>query len=276
MTAQYETFGLQHDSGIAALELNRPRKGNSVTATFCREFEQFVESLAGWRDVKVLLISAEGNVFSVGGDIDEFYSNSADIEALLEDMTGHLHAAISLLSRISLPVIAVVNGVAAGGGLGLVAAADYVIASESARFVSAYTRSGLTPDTAVSYYLPRLIGQRRAAEMILFNRMLSAQEALDWGLVNRVVPAEALNSVARKFAGELVDGSAMACGVAKALINRSFQNDLDQQMADEASAMIRAGASADGKEGVSAFLQKRKPKFGNPQVWIETCKKGSL
>jgi len=265
---EYNTFLYQHVGEIVTLQLNRPEKGNCINVTFCRELERLVKSLVGREDVKVISISAQGNVFSVGGDIADFSANSDNIEALLEDMTCHLHNAISLMSRINVPVIVSVNGVAAGGGLGLVAAADIVIAADSARFVSAYTQSGLVPDTALSYYLPRHIGQRRAAEMILCNRMLTAKEALDWGLVNCVVPVEKLKTVSDQYAQKFVAGSATACGAAKRLVNLSFSNNLEEQMSLEARAMIDAGTSEDGREGVSAFLNKQDPIFDKPKVWI--------
>ena len=145
--------------------------------------------------------------------------------------------------------------------MALVLAADLVLASEDARFTMAYTAAGLTPDGSSTFYLPRLVGLRRALELTLTNRRLSAPEALDWGIVNRVLPAESLPEEARALARQLAAGPARAYAAAKRLLQRSLDQSLEAQLEDEAQAIARASATADAREGIRAFLEKRPPQF---------------
>ena len=176
-------------------------------------------------------------------------------------MTVGLHAAVSRFVRMEAPLIAAVNGVAAGGGLGLVCCADLAVAAESARFASAYTRSGLSPDTSTTYFLPRLVGRRRAQELILTNRTLSAAEALEWGLVTRVVPDAELPKVATELAQRLAQGATRAYGASKRLLLRSDAGGLESQMEEEAREIADAARSEDIAEGIRAFLEKRPPTY---------------
>jgi 2-(1,2-epoxy-1,2-dihydrophenyl)acetyl-CoA isomerase len=159
------------------------------------------------------------------------------------------------------PVVAAVNGVAAGAGMSLVCAADLAIAAESAKFTMAYTRAGLAPDGSSTFFLPRLVGVRRAVELMLTSRMLSAQEALEWGIVSRVVPDAQLPAEAAALASELAAGPTGAFGTVKKLVLASAAASLETQMELEARGIADAGRSADGREGIAAFLEKRAPKF---------------
>ena len=150
---------------------------------------------------------------------------------------------------------------AGGAGMALVRGADLVLASENARFTMAYTAAGLSPDGSSTFYLPRLVGLRRALELTLTNRRLSAQEALDWGIVNRILPAETLQEKALALARQLAAGPALAYAAAKRLLQRSFDQSLETQLEDEAQAIAAASATADAREGIRAFLEKRPPQF---------------
>ena len=145
--------------------------------------------------------------------------------------------------------------------MALVLSADLVLASENARFTMAYTAAGLSPDGSSTFYLPRLVGLRRALELTLTNRRLSAQEALDWGIVNRILPAEELQEKALALARQLAAGPALAYAAAKRLLQRSFDQSLETQLEDEAQAIAAASATADAREGIRAFLEKRPPQF---------------
>jgi 2-(1,2-epoxy-1,2-dihydrophenyl)acetyl-CoA isomerase len=159
------------------------------------------------------------------------------------------------------PLIAAVNGVAAGAGFSLVTCCDLALAAEGATFTSAYTRIGLTPDGSSTHYLSRLVGTRRAMELYLTNRVLSAAEALEWGLINRVVPAAELAAEARALAGDLATGPTGAHAGVKALLQSAASESLETQMELEAQAIAAAGASPDGQEGVRAFIDKRPARF---------------
>jgi 2-(1,2-epoxy-1,2-dihydrophenyl)acetyl-CoA isomerase len=160
------------------------------------------------------------------------------------------------------PFIVAVNGAAGGGGMSFVLAADLVIAAESAKFAMAYTRAGLSPDGGSTYFLPRIVGARRALELALTNRVLSAREAFDWGLVSRVVADGALATESEALAKELSRGATQAFGAAKRLIHHSFAESLETQMELEAQAIAAQARGADAREGIAAFLAKRAPKFG--------------
>ena len=158
-------------------------------------------------------------------------------------------------------LIAAGQGAAAGAGMSLVCARDLVVAGEAARFAMAYTRAGLSPDGSGTWFLPRLVGRQRALELMLTNRMLSAQEALEWGIVTRVVPDAEVEAAARKLAGELAAGPTRAYGLVKRLVLSSASESLETQMELEAAGIADSAASADGREGIAAFLGKRAPTF---------------
>ena len=176
-------------------------------------------------------------------------------------MTGYFHQAISRFARMDAPLIAAVNGVAAGAGLSLVACSDLAIAAESATFTSAYTRIGLAPDGSSTFFLPRILGVRRTMELYLTNRVLSAQEALDWSLINRVVPADELAEETDQLAARLAEGPTKAFGGVKKLMQMTFDDSLETQMERETRTIVDLATGADGREGVRAFAEKRKPSF---------------
>jgi 2-(1,2-epoxy-1,2-dihydrophenyl)acetyl-CoA isomerase len=176
-------------------------------------------------------------------------------------MVGQLHVGILNLVQMPKPVIAAVNGVVAGGAMGLFLAADIAIAAESATFVMAYTGISVCPDGASTFFVPRLIGSRRALELMLTNRRLSAKEAFDWGLVNQVVPDADLAATVRAQAERLSSGPTLAYAEVRALVRQTLSNTVETQLAQEARALSAMGATADFREGVTAFVQKWQPSF---------------
>ena len=245
---------------IAHLTLTRPDAANAVNLLLAQELEAAVESLSERADVGAVLLRGEGRMFCGGGDLKSF-AREQDLPVHLEAVTRHLHAALLRLSKLDAIVVAAVQGAAAGAGLGLVGAADLVVAARSASFVMAYTRLGLTPDGSSSWYLTRALGLRRALELTLTNRILTADEALDWGLVNNVVDDDDLQASAFELAERLATGPTGALARAKRLLLAAGQNDLADQLALETTVLCESAASADATEGISAFTEKRSARF---------------
>lgn len=257
----YENITLERRDGVATLTLNRPNAANSIDVPLGRDLMYAAIECDDDPDVRAVVLTGAGKMFCAGGDLRSFADAGTGIASRLKELTAYLHAAISRLTRMDAPVIAAVNGMAAGAGFSLAVAADFTIASESAGFVMAYTQAGLVPDGSSTFFLPRRIGDRRTRELMLTNRRLTAAEALDWGLVNQVVPADQLLSTATALATTLAAGPTRSFGATKALLNETFEHGLEAQMELEARAIATASISADGQEGIRAFLEKRKPRF---------------
>jgi len=256
---KFETIAMEVRDGVARITLNRPAAANALDLQMAKELMTAALHCDETPTVRAVLLSGAGKFFCAGGDLAAFADAGDAMPRLLKELTIHLHAAISRFARMRAPVVAVVNGPAAGAGFSLACAADLAIAAESARFTMAYTRAGLTPDGSATYYLPRLLGTRRALELMLTNRTLAASEALAWGLVNRVVPDEELGRAADALASTLADGPTTAYGAVKRLVLTAHH--LEAQMEIEARAIADAARTADGVEGVRAFREKRAPKF---------------
>lgn len=246
---------------VACLTLTRARQLNALDMVAARELAQATQELARDPSVRAVVITGEGRAFSAGGNVGEFHANVDRGPAFLTELVGHLHIAILNLLEMPKPIVAGINGVVAGGGMGLFLAADLAIAAESATLVMAYTNIGVCPDGGSTYFVPRLIGARRALELMLSNRRLSAREALDWGLVNQVVPDDELAATVRAQAERLAQGPTLAYAKARALVHQSFSNSAKTQLAEEARGLAAMGATADFREGVAAFVEKRKPTF---------------
>ena len=254
-TVKFELAG-----DVVWITLNRPEAGNSINLQFGRDLLDAATRCRGTHGVRAVVVTGAGKAFSFGGDLSAMMMNEGDaIEAYLRELTVDLHAAIVAFPRLDAPVIAAVNGTAAGAGVGLVAMADLAIAAESAKFSLAYTGVGLTPDGSTSYFLPRLLGAKRAMELVLTNRPLSAAEALEWGLVNQVVPDASLRNEAGRLADRLAAGPIGAFSHAKRLLRS--EASLEAQLEDESRTIARQATSAEAAEGIQAFLGKRKPDF---------------
>jgi len=258
---QSVVLNIQNQVGIITLQ--RPETGNAIDATLAKELMETAILCSEKDEIRAVLITGEGNKFSVGGDLKSFVQHGEEIGTHLKLVTTYLHAAVSAFARMTKPVIGAVNGVAAGAGMSLACACDLVYASQSARFVMAYNRIGLTPDGSGSYFLPRIIGMRRALELMYTNRQLTAQEAYEWGIVNHVVPDQELLAVAQQIAETLAKGPVNAYGETKKLFYHSFQETLETQMSIEADLLAKRAKSNEGQEGISAFLGKREADFRN-------------
>ncbi|MFI5273587.1 MAG: enoyl-CoA hydratase/isomerase family protein, partial [Ktedonobacterales bacterium] len=213
--------------------------------------------------VRAVLLTGAGKAFCGGGDLKSFAEQGEHIGEHLRAVTTDLHNMISRIVRMPKPVIAAVNGVAAGGGLALACACDLRIAAESARFTMAYTRAGLTPDGSSSYFLPRIVGLGRALDLTLTNRVLTSAQAEAWGIVSRVVPDAELMSQAAALATEMAAGATTALGQAKRLLWTAWTAELESQMARESESIARVVSGAQAQEGIAAFVEKRAPRFHN-------------
>jgi 2-(1,2-epoxy-1,2-dihydrophenyl)acetyl-CoA isomerase len=257
----HTTVDVKIEDGVARITLNRPEAANALDLAMARDLFEAAIRCDVHGGVRAVVLTGAGRAFSAGGDVKAFAAAAERLPAYLKELTTHLHGAVSRLARMDAPVIAAVNGVAAGAGMSLACAADIVLAAESARFTMAYTRLGFTPDGSSTFFLARLIGLRRAQELLLTNRMLTASEALAWNLVTRVVPDAALSAEADKLARELAAGPTRAFGGVKRLLLAAASNGLETQMELETELITAAARGADGREGPAAFVAKRPPRF---------------
>ena len=257
----YETIRLLSADGVATITLARPDAFNALNLALGRELFHAALLVSEDPAVRSVVLTGEGKAFCGGGDVKEFAQNLPRIGLLVKELTTYVHGAVSRLVRAPKPVITAVNGVAAGGGLALALAGDLVVAAESARFTMAYSKIGATPDGSSTYWLPRLVGVRRAVELFYTNRVLSAREALEWGMVTRVVADAELGDAVGRLARELAAGPTLALGRGKGLFHGSTTESLETQMERESQAIAASGHTEDFAEGVRAFGEKRSPVF---------------
>lgn len=255
----YQTITVERADHVATLTLNRPDAYNALDLTLGRELFAAALELDEDPDVRCIVITGSGRAFCAGGDVKSFVDNLGRIGAHIKELTTYLHGAISRLCRSDTPVIMAVNGVAAGGGMSLALAGDLVIAAESAKFTMAYSRIAASPDGSSSYFLPRVVGLRRAMELYFTNRTLGAREAADWGLITRAVPDAELRSVVQAQARELAQGPTRAYGIAKRLLHQSTWESLETQMELEAQGIAACGHTEDFRAGVTGFAEKKPP-----------------
>jgi 2-(1,2-epoxy-1,2-dihydrophenyl)acetyl-CoA isomerase len=257
----YQHLLLERRDHVATITLNRPDAYNALDLGLGRELFHAALEVDEDPGVRSVVITGAGKAFCAGGDVKDFVDNLPRIGILIKELTTYLHGAVSRLTRSVKPVIMAVNGVAAGGGFSLALSGDVVVAAESARFTMAYAKIAATPDGSSSYFLPRLVGLRRALDLYLTNRVLSAREALEWGLVTRVVPDAELRSAVNALAHELAAGPTLAIGGAKRLFHQSTWESLETQMELEAQAIAASGHTEDFRAGVTAFVNKQTPTF---------------
>ncbi|WP_057914732.1 enoyl-CoA hydratase/isomerase family protein [Peribacillus muralis] len=252
---------LSIEKHVGMITLNRPEVGNALNLQMAQELMDVAIVCSENNKIRAVVITGAGNKFSVGGDLKSFAQEGDEISSHLKAVTAYLHQAISCFARMNKPLIVAVNGVAAGAGMSLACVGDLVYASENAKFVMAYNRIGLTPDGSGSYFLPRLVGMKRALELMYSNRQLNGKEANQWGIVNHVVPEDKLLSVVLDLAEILANGPMNAFGATKKLFYHSLQETLESQMSKESEMLAARVSSLEGKEGISAFLEKREANY---------------
>lgn len=248
------------EDGLARLTLNRPEVANTLDQDMARALFQASLECDENKEIRAVLLTGSGKLFCGGGDIHGFAAAGASVSRMAKELTTILNGTISRFLRMDKPLVVAVNGPAAGGGLSLAMLGDIVIAAPDAHFSMAYTAIGLTPDLGATWLLPRLVGLRRAQELALTNRRVSAEEAARIGLITQVAQQDAL-AEAEMIARTLAAGPTGALSRTKELLMRSFATSPEEQMALEAASIASSLGGAEGQEGVQAFLRKRKPDF---------------
>lgn len=253
----------EKDGSLARITLNRPDDANALDFGMLEALYEAALACAGDPEVRAVLLSANGPMFSGGGDLKYFRTlqGTGDIGREISRLTTYFHGAVSTLARMDAPVVCAVHATAAGGGLSLAMACDVVFAARSAKFSLAYTAAGLSPDGSSTWFLPRLVGLRRARELMLTSRRFAADEALDLGVVDRVCDDDAVTEEAEAQARAFAAGPTRAYASVKRLLLASMGNGLETQMDAEARGIAAAAGSADGVEGIAAFSEKRQPSF---------------
>ena len=246
---------------LAIISLNRPDKLNAFNGQMLKDMIAAFDATDADDNVRAVVLSGAGDVFCAGGDLKEFHSAGDNLPKLVSEMLTDFHGAIYKMNRMAKPFVAGVNGAAGGAGLSIVSAFDMVVCGESAKFTMAYTRAGVTPDGTSTYFVARHIGLRRMLDLTLTNRVLSAQEAEAWGLVNRVVPDNEVDAATAELAQTLADGPAWALGRAKKIVYSGFDTPLEQAGELEGVTIAESMGTHDGKEGIAAFVEKRSPNF---------------
>jgi 2-(1,2-epoxy-1,2-dihydrophenyl)acetyl-CoA isomerase len=250
---------LRRDGGVAHIRLNRPAVLNALDQAMVEALHEAVRGFATDPSPRCVVLSGVGRGFMAGGDIGLFHGPGA--AAAIARLIEPFHAVLRMLAALPAPVLASLHGPVAGAGMSLAIAADLAIAAEDARLSLAYLRIGTSPDGGGTWALPRLVGLRRAIGIALLDETIDARAALDLGLVNRVVPNEALEAETLAVARRLAVGPAAAIGRTKALLRASLGRDLDAQLDAERDAFLANVATADFAEGVAAFLGRRAPAF---------------
>ncbi len=258
---ELKTMSFEVDGNIGHIRFTRAEAANAVNPKFCSELKEVMSLIKDNEDIQAVAVTAEGKVFCAGGDLKEFKAAGKELPGVVEAMLEDLHDAIYMMNDIPKPFVAGIQGAAGGAGMSLVSAFDLVVSGESAKYTMAYTRVGLTPDGTSSYFLARHIGLRRMMDLTLTNRVLSAEEAESWGLVNRVVPDEDIEVQALKLAQQLADGAPSAAGTAKCVIYKGYESNLREAGDFEAMNIVRAAGTRVGQEGIAAFVEKRDPEW---------------
>jgi enoyl-CoA hydratase/carnithine racemase len=259
---KYETIIMEKEGGIATIILNRPEASNALTPKMFQELCDAFENTRLEQETKVVLLTGAGKSFCAGGDIKELVpvlrENPSQCRSFFREL---MHRAYLAIWNLEKPVIAAVNGVAAGGGCDLALMCDIRVASQHARFSEIYVNIGAMPDSGGTWLLPRLTGLSKACELIFSGDIIDANEAERIGLVNKVVPAGDLDREAREMAMKLAKGPAIAIGLAKSAIHEGLAMDFAQALESVAARMSICLQTEDVTEGLNAFLEKRKPQF---------------
>lgn len=241
---------------IATLTLSRPNQGNTIDSPMARALLQAAERCDEDDDIRCVILTGRGKLFCGGGDLSAFAAAGDDVSGFLHELAETLHAAIVRLMRMRKPLITVVNGPAAGAGLSLAIIGDFALAARSAHFSAAYTALGLSPDGGLTWLLPRVVGLRRAQEIILSNRRVPSEEAERIGLVTRIVDIEQLPAAGAEIAAKLASEPVAALGAARRLLLESYDSTLERQLEREMRSISELGGSEESRRRIAAFTAR--------------------
>lgn len=259
-----ETLVFEEKDGVAWIRMNRPDEFNALNLPMAQELCKVATYCATEKQVRSVVLTGTGRAFCAGGDVkdmSEHLRETGRADLFLRDLALQFHSFVAEVARMPKPVIAAVNGIAAGGGLSMSLACDLSIAVKEARFVMAYTNIGLVPDGSSTYFLTRLVGTKKAMEMVYLNEPIDTDEALRLGIVNRVLPAEDFEEGVASVARKLAQGPTETYGRAKAIIRLGLSESLESQMENERQGIAACGLRGEFQEGITAFVEKRKAKF---------------
>ena len=256
-----EVVQVERNGGVATVRMNRPERLNAYNAEMGDALLSAAISVAADPSVRCIVLTGAGKAFSAGGDVEMMASIGGEGSGGFLDLTVRLHAFIATLRRAPKPVVAAVNGVAAGAGFSFALACDIAVAASSARFTLGYQNIGLSPDGGMTFFLARALGTQRAMEMTLFSKILSASLAAEWGLVHEVFPDAEFAARVDALSSLLAAGPTLAYARAKELYNRALSQPLEAQLEEERQNIARSGATRDFREGTAAFLEKRQARF---------------
>lgn len=252
---------LEREGPVARITLDRPDLGNAFDIPMARELMETVIRVAGDDAIRCVVLTGSGRLFCAGGDVKAFSNAGDQLPDFLKEITVYLHGALANLARMPKPLVGAINGPVAGAGVGVAILGDIVLADPSAHFTLAYTGIGMSPDGGTTWLLPRLIGLRRAQEICLTNRRIGAEEAAQIGLVTRVTEAGKLAEESAALAQQLAAGATTALGATRRLLADSFSATFESHMEAESRSISAQGRSKEGREGIAAFVEKRKPDF---------------
>ena len=246
-------------SGVGKITLNRPEKYHSFVREMALKLQKTLDKCNDNKQVRAILITATGKAFCAGQDLGEATDpNGPDLTQIVQE---HYNPIINKIRNMEKPIISAVNGVAAGAGASIALCCDIVVACESASFIQAFSKIGLIPDSGGTFFLPRLIGIQKAAGLMMTAEPVSAKDAESMGMIYKVFSDDSFEAESWKLASKLAEMPTKGLGLTKRLLNTSYSNNLEQQLDMEDKCQTIAGNSADFKEGVQAFLEKRKPNF---------------
>lgn len=254
-----DTVLLHKENGIGYITFNRPDKYNSFNREMALAFQQHLDDCADDDSVRCIYVTGNGKGFCAGQDLAEASDpKTVDFEKIVSE---YYNPVIQKLRNIEKPIIAAVNGVAAGAGANIALACDIVVATESASFIQAFSKIGLIPDSAGTFFLPRYIGMQRSAALMMLGDKVSAAEAVQMGMIYKSYSDDSFETESKKMAGKLATMPTKGIGLTKRLLNETYHNNLTEQLELEMKVQVEAGKTEDFAEGVNAFLEKRKPEF---------------
>lgn len=256
-----DTVLTQKQGSILEVTLNRPEAYNALNLDMMERLGETLASAAVDDSIKGVLLTGKGKAFCAGGDLKWMSQQSEEMGSVLHKLAPQFHLSITEIRRMPKPVVAAINGVAAGGGFSLALACDFRVMGQSAILRQAYTSSGLSIDGGGSFALPRLVGLARAMEIMAFDKPISSTQALEWGLVTKVVPDDEVFSEALALLDELTKTALHSFAWSKKLMTDSFSNTLETQLELERQGISDCAAHPNGQEGIRAFVEKRKPSF---------------